>query len=91
MPPALGLSRAVAEREPNRGSQPYLPPPPTSSDDAPGSVHFPPMDPPPSSLGAMIRKGPRGALMPMQRATWGWVALLLAVVAVGAYYVGSRP
>ena len=81
----------MAEREPNRGSKPYLPPPPASSDDAPASVHFPRMSPPPPSLEAMMRNGPRSGLLPEQRSTWIWVALLLVVVAGVAYYLGSRP
>ncbi len=74
-----------------RVSQAYLPPPPASGDDAPGSVHFPRMSPPPPSLEAMMRNGPRSALLPADRLTWLWIALLLVIVAGAAYYVGSRP
>lgn len=74
-----------------RVSQAYLPPPPASGDDAPGSVHFPRMSPPPASLEALMRNGPRAALLRERGITWAWVALLLVIVAGVAYYVGSRP
>ncbi len=83
-----GRSARVSDPSDERpGSQPYLPPPPESRDDAPRSVHFPRMDPPPASLEAMVRNGPRSASRAGGR-SWVWVLALVAGVALTAYFLG---
>jgi hypothetical protein len=58
-----------------------LPPPPASREDAPHSVEVPPLEPPPRSLEAMVKSGPRKRTM---RAKSGdallWFLLLLLFV-----------
>jgi len=67
-----------------RGSRPYLPPPP--DDGSPESVEVPRMEPPPASLEAMVRSRP-GAPLPARSSSWGWIALIVIVVAAVAYYL----
>jgi hypothetical protein len=46
------------------------------------------MDPPPASLEAMVRNGPRAPLISGRRSTWLWVLGLAAGIAVVAYLLG---
>jgi hypothetical protein len=74
---------------PNRRqvSQPYLPPPPETRDDSPDSVDVPRMEPPPSSLEAMVRNGPGAAARRERDSTWLWICMVLAVALVITVYV----
>jgi hypothetical protein len=73
----------VAEYDRKRGSNPNLPPPPATRDDSPASVNVPQMEPPPSSLQAMVTRSrsPEGS----RSDTWIVVALVLLVLGVVAY------
>jgi len=44
------------------------------------------MEPPPASLEAMVRSRP-GAPLPARSSSWGWIALIVIVVAAVAYYL----
>ena len=86
--PAGILKGSVADPpDYRRGSQPYLPPPPETRDDSPESVDVPRMEPPPASLEAMVRSGPRSAAGRDRDSTWLWVSMLLAVGVVITVYV----
>ncbi len=76
--------------EPRRGSRPYLPPPPETRDDSPESFAVPRMEPPPSSLEAMVRRRPGAPSAPERSARWPWIALLMLTIGVIMYYVGQR-
>lgn len=74
----------MAEQDRKRpGSYPNLPPPPGSHDDSPASVNVPQMEPPPSSLQAMVTRSrsPEGS----RSDTWLVVALVVLVLGVVAY------
>jgi len=63
-----------------RLKSPNLPPPPDARDDQPESVDVPKLEPPPSSLGAMVQS--RGAPRPADtRETNPWLILALLLVA----------
>jgi hypothetical protein len=51
----------MSEREPSRPSTPALPPPPPHPDDGQDPVMVPPLEPPPSSLGAMASQRKKDA------------------------------
>jgi hypothetical protein len=74
----------VAEHDLKRpGSNPNLPPPPATHDDSPASVNVPQMEPPPSSLQAMVtpRRGRDGS----RADNWIVVALVLVVLSLVVY------
>ncbi|HEY4159108.1 MAG TPA: hypothetical protein VGM29_13460 [Polyangiaceae bacterium] len=74
----------MAEHDPERpGRKPNFPPPPETRDDAPNSVNVPQMEPPPSSLQAMVAPGRRAASG--RNDTWTVIALVLVVLAFMAY------
>jgi len=53
-------------------------------------VHVPRNEPPPASLEAMVRSKPGAQLAPARRPAWLWTALLIAAIAVIAYYLGLK-
>jgi hypothetical protein len=61
-----------------RGKSPNLPPPP---DDDPASVAVPKLEPPPSSLGAMVQGRAAARPVPDGRETSPWLILALMLVA----------
>ena len=78
--------RVANPNDKHRASQPYLPPPP---DDSPESIAVPRMEPPPASLEAMVRR----PIAPAGRfggSPWIWLTLLVVVVGLLAYYLGTR-
>jgi len=71
-------------------SQPYLPPPPGQEDDGLDSIHMPRMEPPPSSLEAMVRSRPRSdkPRVPKKKPAsnaW-WIALLIVATAGSVFF-----
>jgi hypothetical protein len=64
-----------------RRKSPNLPPPPAMGDEQPDSVHVPQLEPPPSSLGAMVQN--RAVTRPLAetRETSPWLILALLLVA----------
>jgi hypothetical protein len=46
------------------------------------------MDPPPSSLEAMVRSRPGAPLSGERRPAWPWVVLLIIAIGALAYYLG---
>lgn len=58
-------------------------PPAPGADDAPESLGVPRMDPPPSSLEAMMHSA-RSSGEPERISVWRWLGLLLVVVAAAA-------
>jgi len=46
------------------------------------------MDPPPSSLEALVRGRPGTALTTERGPNWPWVVLLIIAIGAGAYYLG---
>jgi len=48
------------------------------------------MEPPPSSLEAMVRKHPGAPRPSAKRSPWLWLALLVVSIGVVMYYVGLR-
>jgi hypothetical protein len=68
------------ERAPRRGA--VVPPPP---DDSPESVHLPRMEPPPSSLEAMVQNHSRRRQPEAETGWWPWVVLVLVAAAITGY------
>jgi hypothetical protein len=64
-----------------RGKSPNLPPPPAAPDDLPESVAVPRMEPPPSSLGAMVQSRPGAPLGLPQRDANPWLVLAFLLIA----------
>jgi hypothetical protein len=46
------------------------------------------MEPPPASLEALMRNGPRATLKRSRSSSWMWVLALVAAVAAAAYFLG---
>lgn len=67
------------ERAPRRGA---VPPPPDESTD---SVRLPRMDPPPSSLEAMVKSRSRAREPKAEASWWPWVVLVLMAAAITGY------
>lgn len=57
-----------------------LPPPPATSEDGPISVAVPPLEPPPASLEAMVKSGPRRRKRWFGGDAWLWFVLVLFFV-----------